>query len=170
METLRKKSMMAVIKLGIPKSELPETVKKEVKTLEERIKSDWTGVFRSWYLWRNQSNYVKIDWSGGVWWFQFYKDGPTFTIPVAQMPAIKIKAGSSYDLGYQGGIMFLLNGKKIWIDDYRVVEDREVIFYGSYSSKIATRRQFKATMSVGDQNRLRMEVVQAGMGVEDNEV
>eukprot|EP00092_Neocalanus_flemingeri_P038004 GFUD01041372.1.p1 GENE.GFUD01041372.1~~GFUD01041372.1.p1 ORF type:complete len:167 (+),score=41.85 GFUD01041372.1:41-502(+) len=152
--------------------------------LEERINSDWSGIFRSWYSLYCNWNYIKIDWSGGEWRFQFYKAGPTFTFP-AQMPAIKIKAGSSYDLGKQGGIMFLLKGKKIWIDDYRVVEDSKVIFYGSYSSgsardkratrrqfkaTIATRRQFKDTMSVGDQNRLKMEVIQAGMGGEDDEV
>eukprot|EP00092_Neocalanus_flemingeri_P102544 GFUD01131171.1.p1 GENE.GFUD01131171.1~~GFUD01131171.1.p1 ORF type:complete len:121 (+),score=32.77 GFUD01131171.1:77-439(+) len=45
METLKKMSMMAVIKLGILRTELPKTVAKEVEMMEARIKSDprnWT--------------------------------------------------------------------------------------------------------------------------------
>eukprot|EP00092_Neocalanus_flemingeri_P038003 GFUD01041371.1.p1 GENE.GFUD01041371.1~~GFUD01041371.1.p1 ORF type:complete len:175 (-),score=46.31 GFUD01041371.1:49-573(-) len=156
METLEQMSMMAVLKLGIPMTELPKTVAKEVDMLEARIKSDWTGIFRSWN-WGLWCDRVKIDWSGGEWRFQFYSDsgygGPG--------PAIKIKAGHSKDLGYPGGIMFLLPGKKVWIDDYKIVmEDRKVIFYGAYYSHARyCWRQFKATLShSGDQNRLRMEV------------
>eukprot|EP00092_Neocalanus_flemingeri_P022390 GFUD01024283.1.p1 GENE.GFUD01024283.1~~GFUD01024283.1.p1 ORF type:complete len:174 (-),score=36.14 GFUD01024283.1:35-556(-) len=155
METLKNMSMMAVLKLGIPRTELPKTVAIEVEKLESRIKSDWTGIFRRWDrdLWCDRDR-VKIDWSGGEWRFQLYYDG----FPV---PAIKIKAGHAKDLGYLGCVMFLLPGNIVWIDDFKVVvEDRKFIFYGAYYSHAGyCWRQFKAILShSGDQNRLRMEV------------
>eukprot|EP00092_Neocalanus_flemingeri_P018306 GFUD01019813.1.p1 GENE.GFUD01019813.1~~GFUD01019813.1.p1 ORF type:complete len:173 (+),score=37.44 GFUD01019813.1:102-620(+) len=167
METLKKMSMMAVLKLGIPRTALPKTVTKEVDMLEARIKSDWTGIFRSWDLWTDN---VKIDWSGEEWRFLFNTD---YGFPVQAMQAIKIKAGHTNDLGYRGGVMFLLAGKKIWIDDFKIImEDRKFIFYGAYFSHARYWRQFKATLShSGDQNLLRMEVEQGRLvtGGEEDE-
>eukprot|EP00092_Neocalanus_flemingeri_P087618 GFUD01110604.1.p1 GENE.GFUD01110604.1~~GFUD01110604.1.p1 ORF type:complete len:170 (+),score=36.47 GFUD01110604.1:123-632(+) len=151
METLKQMSMMAVLKLGIPRTALPKTVTKEVEMLEARIKSDWTGIFRSWDSWTDN---VKIDWSGEEWRFLFNTD---YGFPVQAMQAIKIN-----DLGYhRGGIMFHMAGKKVWIDDFKIImEDRKFIFYGAYFSHARYwRRQFKATLShSADQNRLLMEV------------
>eukprot|EP00092_Neocalanus_flemingeri_P006658 GFUD01007187.1.p1 GENE.GFUD01007187.1~~GFUD01007187.1.p1 ORF type:complete len:166 (-),score=15.75 GFUD01007187.1:84-557(-) len=157
MDTLKTTTMMTVIKQGIPKSELPKTVAREVEKLEERIKSDWTGIFRIWHL---LGDHINIKWSGEEWRFQFYWFRPRPYMH--ETPDIKIRAGRTNDLGYAGGIMFLMPGKRVWINDYRVCADgRQVIFYGVYSSTtMATSRQFKATLSLsGDQNRLRMEVV-----------
>eukprot|EP00092_Neocalanus_flemingeri_P038005 GFUD01041373.1.p1 GENE.GFUD01041373.1~~GFUD01041373.1.p1 ORF type:complete len:169 (+),score=36.21 GFUD01041373.1:111-617(+) len=163
METLKQMSMMAVLKLGIPRTELPKTVAKEVDMLEARIKSDWTGIFRSWNLW---SDHIKIDWSGGEWRFLFFHPGQV-------MQEIKIKAGHTKDLGFPGGIMFILPRKTIWIDDYKIVmEDRKFIFYGAYYSHARYWRQFKATLShSGIQNRPRMEVEEARLvtGGEEDE-
>eukprot|EP00092_Neocalanus_flemingeri_P100438 GFUD01128284.1.p1 GENE.GFUD01128284.1~~GFUD01128284.1.p1 ORF type:complete len:192 (-),score=50.44 GFUD01128284.1:65-586(-) len=163
MDTLRNISMMAVVKLGIPEAELPQTVAKEVEMLGERITAEWTGIFSVCEL----CDRIKIDWSGGVW---------RFTPLIRTLPTIKIKAGSTNDLGYPGGNLFLLPGRKVWIDDYEIdVEDRKVIFYGAHSSTmIGTRTQFKVTLSLsGDGNILIMESkVFAGNGLiqEDDEV
>eukprot|EP00092_Neocalanus_flemingeri_P023638 GFUD01025639.1.p1 GENE.GFUD01025639.1~~GFUD01025639.1.p1 ORF type:complete len:203 (-),score=56.65 GFUD01025639.1:67-621(-) len=174
MDTLRKISMLAVVKLGIPEAELPQTVAKEVEMLGERISSEWTGIFSGCELYDR----IKIDWSGGEWRFTplirtVYRS--RWSTPHT-LPAIKIKAGRTNDLGYPGGNLFLLPGRKIWIDDYEIgVEDRKVIFYGACSStKIGTRTQLKATLSLsGDGNLLVMEsklFVENGLIQEDDEV
>eukprot|EP00092_Neocalanus_flemingeri_P087619 GFUD01110605.1.p1 GENE.GFUD01110605.1~~GFUD01110605.1.p1 ORF type:complete len:179 (+),score=37.90 GFUD01110605.1:64-600(+) len=160
METLKQMSMMAVLKLGISRSKLTKTVAKELRVLEASIKSDWTGIFRSRDSWFDcdMVHHVKIDWSGGEWKFQFYLDSDSDNKNYWAL--IKIKAGHAIDLGYLGGSMFLLPGKKVWTDDYKIVmEDRKVIFYGAYYSHARYWRQFKAILSHSDdQNHLRMEV------------
>eukprot|EP00092_Neocalanus_flemingeri_P083987 GFUD01105470.1.p1 GENE.GFUD01105470.1~~GFUD01105470.1.p1 ORF type:complete len:191 (-),score=45.22 GFUD01105470.1:110-661(-) len=162
METLRKISILAVVKLGIPEAELPQTVAEEVEILGERITSEWTGIFGGCALWYDR---IKIDWSGGVWRFTpqmrtGYRVEWSAPQTLFVLPAIKIKAGRTNYLGYPGGNLFLLPGRKIWIDDYKiVVGDRKVIFYGACSStKIGTRTQFRATLSLsGNGNILLLE-------------
>eukprot|EP00092_Neocalanus_flemingeri_P040116 GFUD01043697.1.p1 GENE.GFUD01043697.1~~GFUD01043697.1.p1 ORF type:complete len:205 (-),score=45.00 GFUD01043697.1:190-804(-) len=183
MEPLKQMSMSVVIELGMSKAELPLTLKNEVEIMEERIKSEWTGIFFSSGI---SIRAVKIDWSGGEWTFspqirrvyRYRLHSGWFTL--RPLSPCKIKGGSTNDLGYPGGRLFLFFGRKVWIDDYKIsVKERKAIFYGSCSSPmLGTRRQFSATLTLfGDQDdddggdHMRMVVVtQSEVDGEDAEV
>eukprot|EP00092_Neocalanus_flemingeri_P019411 GFUD01021025.1.p1 GENE.GFUD01021025.1~~GFUD01021025.1.p1 ORF type:complete len:200 (-),score=52.34 GFUD01021025.1:200-799(-) len=180
METLKQISMSVVIKLGMSKAELPLTLKNEVEIMEERIKSEWTGIFSN-----SESGPVKIDWSGGEWTFSpqkrrvyRYRRHIGWSTPQT-LPPCKIKAGSTNDLGYPGGRLFLFPGRKIWIDDYKItVKERKAIFYGTHSSfMLGTGRQFTATLTLssdqdddGVDHMMMVVVAQSEVDGEDDEV
>eukprot|EP00092_Neocalanus_flemingeri_P104383 GFUD01133698.1.p1 GENE.GFUD01133698.1~~GFUD01133698.1.p1 ORF type:complete len:219 (-),score=45.18 GFUD01133698.1:177-833(-) len=151
METLKQICMSVVIELGMSRAQLPLTLKNEVEIMEERIMSEWTGIFSN-----SETRPVKIDWSGGEWTFSpqirrgyRYRRHSGWS-KLRPLPPSKIKGGSTNDLGYPGGRLFLLFGRKVWIDDYKIsVKERKAIFNGSYSSPmLGTRRQFSATLTL----------------------
>eukprot|EP00092_Neocalanus_flemingeri_P040115 GFUD01043696.1.p1 GENE.GFUD01043696.1~~GFUD01043696.1.p1 ORF type:complete len:143 (+),score=17.51 GFUD01043696.1:64-492(+) len=138
METLKQMSMSVVVKLGMSRAELPLTLRNEIEIMEERIKSEWTGIFMNS---SNSARAVKIDWAGGEWTFspqwrwRVYRGrqgGSQFT-PQTLAPR-KIKPGSTNCVDYLGGLFFLLPGRIVWIDDYKItLRERKAIFYGTYS-------------------------------------
>eukprot|EP00092_Neocalanus_flemingeri_P023694 GFUD01025697.1.p1 GENE.GFUD01025697.1~~GFUD01025697.1.p1 ORF type:complete len:204 (+),score=49.17 GFUD01025697.1:67-678(+) len=181
METLKQISMSVVIELGMSRAQLPLTLKNEVEIMEERIMSEWTGIFSN-----SESRPVKIDWSGGEWTFSpqmrrvyVYRRHSGWST-LRPLPPCKIKAGSTNDLGYPGGRLFLFPGRKICIDDYKITgKERKAIFYGTHSSfMLGTGRQFTATLTLScDQDEedgvdhMRMVVVtQSEVDGEDDEV
>eukprot|EP00092_Neocalanus_flemingeri_P104384 GFUD01133699.1.p1 GENE.GFUD01133699.1~~GFUD01133699.1.p1 ORF type:complete len:193 (-),score=42.13 GFUD01133699.1:198-776(-) len=184
METLKQICMSVVIELGMSRAQLPLTLKNEVEIMEERIMSEWTGIFSN-----SESRPVKIDWSGGEWTFSpqasrvnRYRRNSGWSTP-QPLPPSKIIAGSTNDLGFPGGRLFLLFGRKVWIDDYKIsVRERKAIFFGTYSSPmLATRRQFTATLSLscdqdedddggGCDHMMMVVVKQSEVNGEDDEV
>eukprot|EP00092_Neocalanus_flemingeri_P001223 GFUD01001305.1.p1 GENE.GFUD01001305.1~~GFUD01001305.1.p1 ORF type:complete len:153 (-),score=37.73 GFUD01001305.1:136-594(-) len=121
MLTLKNMCKMVVVKYGLAKEEIPQSLIEEIEHMEGRIQSELTGVLTSFY-----DSDIKVEWSTGEW---------SFT-PCNQ-PSIKIRAGRRNCLGSRGGELFLLPGRNVVIEDFKInLEERRVTveFLGSCSS------------------------------------
>ena len=118
--SLKKLSKLAVLKFDLTREELPDTLVEELEEMEAWIKTNMTGYLMS----AHDGSQLKIDWARGGW---------SFTI--SNQPTLKIEGRGKNCLGFLGGELFLLPGRKIYVDDYKIdLEAKEVIFFGSCST------------------------------------
>eukprot|EP00092_Neocalanus_flemingeri_P041501 GFUD01045196.1.p1 GENE.GFUD01045196.1~~GFUD01045196.1.p1 ORF type:complete len:187 (-),score=49.73 GFUD01045196.1:113-673(-) len=146
MATLRNISSLAVVKYGIARDELPGPLIKELRTMEGLLKSELTGDFFHYDMPLKKACNLNIDWDAGEWRFSSSISGRGMEIP--QQQTVKIRAGGRQCLGLAGGQLFLFDGRKISIDDFRIdLDERRITFYGICSSfKNSDGRVFKSTI------------------------
>ena len=114
---------LAVLKLGISKTELPKTVSREVDMLEHKLKSDFTGSF-PYYSEDYSSGTLEIVWARGEW-----------QLSLLNQETLRIKDGVENRLGKLGGHLFLVPGRKVSISGFSIDWlKRKVIFGGKCSS------------------------------------
>ena len=134
MKSLKEICKLAVIKQGVSKTGLPETVAQEVDTMEGNLKSVFTGSFV--YYVDISIGILSIVWENGEW-----------QLSTLNQETLRIRAGVENSLGKQGGDIFLFPGRRVNISDFKIDFDgRQVIFYGTCSTnKVVNRRQFRST-------------------------
>ena len=132
MGSLRDLCKLAVLKLGISKTDLPKTVRREVEMMEHKLKSQFTGTFH-YKSGDYSTSTLKIAWTRGEW-----------QLTILNQETLRIRDGVEHQLGKLGGDLFLVPGRKVSISGYSIDWDRrKVIFRGKCSSsKTSTWRRF----------------------------
>ena len=143
MESLRELCKLAVLKLGISKTDLPKTVRREVEMMEHKLKSQFTGTFH-YKSGDYSTSTLKIAWTRGEW-----------QLTILNQETLRIRDGAEQHLGKLGGDLFLVPGRKVSISGYSIDWDRrKVIFRGKCSSsKTSTWRRFDSRLSFHPQNQ-----------------
>eukprot|EP00092_Neocalanus_flemingeri_P032543 GFUD01035393.1.p1 GENE.GFUD01035393.1~~GFUD01035393.1.p1 ORF type:complete len:178 (+),score=29.32 GFUD01035393.1:198-731(+) len=139
----------AVLKFGIATDKLPESIIEELKTLEERLYIDFTGLYG--YGHENLS----IDWTGGMWSFTHSTtlEGPLLkhyeAMRGGHLTTMEIKVGEESHLGLAGGKLFLVPGANVFVECYDFdFEELKVVFHGRFPSVIGEKwYKFKSTFS-----------------------
>jgi len=121
--SLKEICLLAVIKEGIERIDLPSTLADEVEELEENIKSIFTGTFQ-----RPHNNTVvtlTIGWTQGQW-----------ELTLNNHKTLVVKFGVENTLGRIGGELFLLPGRRsVTIFDYKLdLERKKLSFVGKCAS------------------------------------
>ena len=135
---LKEICVLAVLKHGISKTRLPDTVAKEVERMERRVNSLFTGIF--FYPVGgvdNAMSTIKIAWENGEW-----------QLTPLNRETLRIRAGVENRLGMEGGDVFCFPGRRVSILDYRIdLDGMYVSFYGTCSTvKQCSEREFKVML------------------------
>ena len=95
---------MKVIELGISREQLPTTISKEIEIIEAKIKSVFTGKFD---LIGSGLGSLKIGWVDGMWHSTVLNQKT-------------INGGGSNCYGLPGGRLFLIPGRSVTIEDFKI--------------------------------------------------